>query len=280
MTKEYICKRCGYITKFKYSLRAHLLKKNECLADLENIEREKLIEDLDSKKEKIAKVYNCDKCNKEFANRQNKWKHEKICKVEKKIDKITELENKIKELESKQHITINNTNNTTNNNIIINNLRPFGEENYDFVNSDMVKKIVDPCSLFLYNFVKLIHFNKEHPENWNYYINNTRTNKALIYREDVFNIEDKNDTLRELINRKKAPIKDLIKKLDNLLSVEKTKIIDALERFEKSGDASSSITENLLKKTEDLAYNMRHMIDKVKRELDKQMIEDCNIIIK
>lgn len=277
MTKEYICKRCGYTSKFKYSLRAHLLKKKECIIELENISREKLVEDLEVKEKKEKSKYVCNKCNKEFVNRQNRWKHDKICNVESNNDKIKELETKIKDLETKQHITINNTNTTTN--IIINNLRPFGEENYDFVNSEMVKKIVNPGSLFLYNFVKLIHFNKEHPENWNYYINNTRTNKALIYREDIFNIEDKNDTLRELINRKKEPIRDLIQKLDNLLSIEKTKIIDALERFEKSGDASSSITANLLKKTEDLAYNMRHMIDKVKKELDKQTIEDCNIIL-
>ena len=104
----------------------------------------------------INKKYNCSKCNKIFNNYQNRWKHEKICKL-KNIQPIPErnelielkkeneeIKNTISELKNlilqqakihpktlqkinKQLINNNNnSNNTTNTNIINNTYVKFG----------------------------------------------------------------------------------------------------------------------------------------------------------
>ncbi len=95
MTKQYICKRCGYKTNFKSSLRNHLLRQKDCKANLEDINREFLLEELNNKPKK---VFNCRKCGKEYLLRQSKWKHEKICKVIEKNNICTLNEDDLREL--------------------------------------------------------------------------------------------------------------------------------------------------------------------------------------
>ncbi len=297
----YICRRCGYRTKQKQSLQRHLQKLTECNNELEDISREELLNNLKEREKKKTiieeKKYFCKKCNKELSSRQNRWKHEQICKKENKQDILNLNESDLKELvinltkeleniKEKQNITINNIDNSINDNsnnmninIILNNLRPFGKENYDYIDEEAIMKILKPSRLILYKFIKLIHFNIDHPENWNYYISNSRGNKANVYNGKKFILEDKMDSLRKLINKKKEFLQDFIKEINDILEIEKEIALDSLKNFEKEGEDYEYITKEILKKAEDLAYNSRTKLELIKNEMNKKNKEDDKIFL-
>lgn len=277
MIKIYECKRCHYQSEYKQVLKNHLEKKKECEIIYENIDRCILIDELKQKEKKEKIKYKCNKCDKEFVNRQNKWKHEKICKVESaKDDKIMMLVDKINELEkiimnNKGNNVVNNTTNNTINNTInmsIDNLRPFGKENYDYVSSETLNRIISG-NLMLLEFVKEIHFNIDHPENWNMYISNLRSNKAYAYNGKSFELEDKKELLYKLIKEKKIYFIKLLETLENILENERDIAMNELDYFD--GDSAfkhhSDIT---ISKTEDVAYNKREYVEHIKKEIDKK----------
>ena len=59
-------------------------------------------------------------------------------------------------------------------------MKPLGEENYDYITKNKVKNILNERTNMLTSLMKEVHFNEEHPENWNYFIANKRSDKALV----------------------------------------------------------------------------------------------------
>ncbi len=280
---KYICKRCNYSTNFKASLRNHLNRKITCVALYKDINVEDLLKELEEKKD----ITICTNCGKKFANRHNKWRHEKTCKDmnENNEDRqIIELKNQMAEMskmleklieQKQQNITINNDNSTTNIqniNIILENLRPFGKENYDYIDTEAIKKIIKPARNLLYKFIKLIHFNINHPENWNYFISNMRGNKANVYNGKKFVIDDKVESLIKLIESKKEFLETFITELEDLVDMEKESALDFLSYFNKKDFECD--TERVMKDVEEVAYNSRSKLDVIKTEMDKRNKEN------
>lgn len=273
MNKIYSCKRCGYTSKYKQPLQNHLNKKTICIASLEDIPRENLLDELNTKKEKL---YVCNKCNTELGSRQSKYKHQKNCTKSNDKNKIKNLEDKIEEMSNlmKMYIKVNENNktiitnnNTTNNsiNILIENLRPFGEENYEYISKDILKKLVHDRDI-LYTLTKQIHFNKEHPENWNYFVGNLTNNKAYVYRGKRFHQEDRKDTLIDLLSNHKD---FLIKEIDLLEDIMDKTRKDVLDRLDELHNDDSYLVM-ILRKASELAYNHNEKIQILKREIDKK----------
>lgn len=272
MSKIYNCKRCGYNTKYKQTLQNHLIKKNECCISLKNITREKLLEELDNKE---IKKHVCNKCNKELGTRQSKYRHQINCTKNDDKDKIKDLENKIEEMTNLMKTFIKTTednkivvNNTTNNNtvnILIENLRPFGNENYEYISKEIIKDLVQKRDM-LYILTKKIHFNNDHPENWNYFIGNLRGNKSYVYRGKRFNQEDKHDTLNEMLSNHKDFLAKEIDLLEDIMDKTKETALNRLEELHND----EAYLEMILRTACELAYNSREKIQVLKREIDKK----------
>ena len=132
----------------------------------------------------------CKFCNKSFAHRQGKHKHEKTCK---------QIPNIINNNTTNNNTTNNNCNFTTNNihNIYIQ-TNPFGNEKYDYIN---FKELMND-NLTMLKLIEEIHFNKDHPENWNVCINNLRSKYAEIYDGTECIVQDKLSTINKLIKDK------------------------------------------------------------------------------
>ncbi len=294
---KYICKRCGYNSPYKSSLKNHLNRKIICEAIFNDIQVEVLLNELEEKRD----ITICTKCGKKLSNRQNKWKHEKICKVNKNntnndTNEIIELKNQINEmskmlekmLEKQQNITINNDNstntintNTINNiqnvNIILENLRPLGKENYDFFDLEAFRDCLVPSRLLLYKFVKLIHFNINHPENWNCLITNLKDNKATVYNGNKFVVKDKFETLKKLIKDKREVLEKFLNELEGILDDEKETALYIMNLFDKDGHEYN--TNEIINKTVEVAYNSRSKIEIIKNEMDKKNKEDDKIYL-
>ena len=98
---NYNCRRCGYSTINKTMFKRHLLRKNLCNAELEEISRYELLKinnfdilaknyehvtkcSIDVNPDVNPKLYICAYCNKNFKSRQGKYKHVKYyCKNKK-----------------------------------------------------------------------------------------------------------------------------------------------------------------------------------------------------
>jgi hypothetical protein len=177
----------------------------------------------------ILNEIKCNFCNRIFNNRQNKWKHEKICKnnnnnSELEIKKI-ELE-KIKEEKEILKLKIklqnnNSTSNTTNNNNgtinnITNNIKiKFCGENINRIRKSDKKAILDCGYLSIIKLIEVMHLNKDYPEFQNIKIHNLKDNFAKIYDEltDTFTTVNKKDSIDNLICSRTYDLKEIHRNL-------------------------------------------------------------------
>ncbi len=272
MEKKHLCKRCGYVGASKQSLKSHLIKKKECDATLDDIERDILIEELIKKE---IKRHICEGCNRELSSRQNLYRHNKICKVDNDKSKIKKLENKIDEMDNlvkalikkkETKIINNNTNNGTIYNIVIENINPKGEENLTYITEKKIRDIISKNSNMLSSLVEEVHFNIDHPENWNYYIPNIRTEKALVYRGERFKEEDKRKSLIELIAKNRDFLLKEVNELDNLMESRRQMILEHLKTYDKELDT----LEHIIRKSEKVAYDNREYFKDLKIEIDRR----------
>jgi hypothetical protein len=201
------------------------------------------------------KVYECKFCNKSFNYRQNKYQHEKKCKIKEDSNKINQLEeknNKINELEKTinelknqvaiiikekgkiHHKTLQKINNQLNNNgKIINNINntyvKFGDIDYQKVlNDKQIKHILNKQYLSLEESIKQIHFNEELPEYSNIFITNMKDDLAYIFNGKQFISVRKNEMIHELIDIHTKEINLSLEKNKNKLN---EKYVSRLEKF-------------------------------------------------
>jgi hypothetical protein len=204
------------------------------------------------------KVYECKFCNKNFNYRQNKYQHEKKCKIKENSNKIDELEeknNKINELEKTinelknqvsiiikekgkiHHKTLQKINNQLNNNgKITNNINninntyvKFGDIDYQKVlNDKQIKHILNKQYLSLEESIKQIHFNEELPEYSNIFITNMKDDLGYVFNGKQFISVRKNVMLNELIDTHVKEINLSLEKNKNKLN---EKYVIRLEKF-------------------------------------------------
>jgi hypothetical protein len=153
----------------------------------------------------------CKFCNKIFYHYNNRWRHEKTCKIKE--------ENEILKSKTTNNTTNNNiTNNNTTNNGTINNItiNAFGSERIDKFPVKELKKFIRNDN-YLYNIIEYINFNEKYPENHSFcstslegkYISklNPETNKIEKISKDRFL-----DTVYETANEK---IDNILFEIDN-----------------------------------------------------------------
>ena len=222
------CERCHMEFQYESLLARHLAKKKKCeIKELKNDFKCKYCKRyLSSKKcqnnhEHVCRYkddfvrnlelqldvdveyeYSGDTCR--FCDKtmrpNNLIRHESSCKA-KDVYK-TKLENMLKAHNAKQGNTTvnNNIHNGDNNTINITNnyitLRPFGNENLDYITPKYIMKLMDKAKCqftgeaeklrFATLMYKAIHGNPEHPENHNMLIPSLKGSNALVYTDEGF----------------------------------------------------------------------------------------------
>ena len=155
---------------------------------------------------KVIPKYYCEYCNKEFSFKQTKYRHQKkSCKVVKEQKLVKYQESKIEELEKALVNAKSITNNITNNNntlnqIVINN---FGKENLDYITYKDIKKHLSygPYGA-IRRLIKMVHYNKKHPENHNIAITNKKSKYGSVKKDNVWQLISIKDMLNNLIDDK------------------------------------------------------------------------------
>lgn len=203
---EYSCERCGYETNHKKHMVQHLQRVFPCQPLLSSIAQNSLLEDILN--ENIISTGNaCNFCGKEFASRQGKSRHHKICKHKKSKDTTELLETlqkafqdltlklnnkestpqetpvKNQEVTSQSHNTTNSHNiNTNSNNINVKiEIRDFGNENMSALPNDSIGENI--MFLKFKEILEMLHFDDDFPENRNFKLISLKKELMQFYKD-------------------------------------------------------------------------------------------------
>ena len=280
------CNKCGKEFNNIYNLQRHvkLYCKVTKLETKDNISQQEAIikqNVIDGKRNK--NIYNY--CDKIFSSKSSLCRHiNHNCKVYKaqnkeKEDIYNELkrlreENKIikKELEdykkkNNKNIIMNNTtnnnttnnttnntiNNTTNNNLI---MFSFGKEDISKIETNEILKAMKMGFHSTLKLTDAIHFNPKHPEYHNVYIPSMKDKYAMIYKNDNWQLVNKQDLVDEIYDNKKDYIEENVEEFCNTLSNSQK---NALNRWLLADEHNDKRISKIKDRMKLLLYNKRHI---------------------
>lgn len=267
------CDKCGRIFDRKYNYDRHIKNKRPCVSsditnnnkkfDLKNIivpEDVSIIKKNTNEKKKII-LNECNFCGKTYSTKFNLNKHVKRCIIackSQKIDNekeelykktISRLESQVVELTKKignsyqYNINQHLDQSVHQQNIQINS---YGSENLNYITPSEVEKLISHPSTCLPQFIKMVHYNEEHPENHNVVIDEIKENVIKI-------LKTKNnwDTscLEEFVERFTIEKYDQLCDLYNSDEVNVDEVVR--EKFDKWADNFDYVESNTRKKAEE-----------------------------
>jgi len=276
------CNICGKIFDRKYNYERHINNSRKCIPKhvISVVSPPMFTKTVEEIKKEIQKDYlknhpktselnisntnsntNCPYCNRLYSTKFNLNKHLKKCPLLKHPSEITKdredlYKERIKLLESQVLELTKKVGNSYNyqisqhldqsvhqQNIQINS---YGNENLNYITPSEVEKLISHPSTCLPQFIKLVHYNEEHPENHNVVIDEIKENVIKTLRvknnwemrgfEDFverFAIE-KYDQLCDLYNSDEVNVDDVVK-----------------EKFDKWADQFDYVESKTRKKAEE-----------------------------
>lgn len=169
---KYKCDKCEFTTDYKHSYQNHVSRKTKCGNDA-------LI---------------CNTCKKSFKKKNTLYQHKKKC--DKKTIINTDNSGTISgqnEMNIKFHLekdasaskvnVIGTDASITNNYYIL----PFGQENMKFITVEDVKQLLDAKFEYMKKYIRLVHLNPEHGENYNIHVTDDLLDKVKLWNGDVWN---------------------------------------------------------------------------------------------
>tara|TARA_A100001015_G_C14825942_1_gene646683 strand:- start:65 stop:898 length:834 start_codon:yes stop_codon:yes gene_type:complete len=257
---NYKCLRCGFKTDRIYNFKKHLNRKFICKPKLSEISIKDIIKHYNlynySKqdvKEIENNLFECNFCNKKFCRKDALKRHlrnrckKKVYNNDTKKKMRLKLEDMFIEIYKMQQI-IDNQNKIINKNIkksIINKnkitndvkVNNFGNENLNYLNEKVYKKILAYPKTSIPRLIRKIHFNPNHPENHNVRIKNKKLKWAEIRENNEWRLRHKKKVLDDLVDFGYITLeefKDSIKNLDKLLKIGFNNMLNEYDNSKKS----------------------------------------------
>ena len=176
------CPRCGKTDEYKNNMRKHLKRKKICESILSNLTQEECLNALETG-EVITLV---------FLKKQLSIKD---VQLKEKDDQIKKLQDQLSILMKKETVTQsfkgdhNTANNNCNNTYIQLTVNSYEKTDYTVL-KDEIHTCIKDGKIDEAKLIKLLHFNKDHPENQNIKIVNKRENRIKVYNGTEFEDSD------------------------------------------------------------------------------------------
>ena len=276
--RDYTCKCCNYTTNVNSNFVRHLRSK-----------RHLLISDGVSKKSNNqlhqnnkSTNFKCKFCHKTFTTRSSRCRHEnKYCpkndfveceklttlmNKKEEMHKTNDYENKIEKLEKKIEALMNklqvqqfnynyvqgNQTNQTNNITVLN----YNKTDYDFLSENDILRCFMDNNHCVKKLIEKVHFNKDKPENMNIYISCIRGKYVMIYRDNVWQLRDRQKQIDDLYETN-----ELV--LENWYDEYKDKYPDIIKSFTRYL-RNKQDDDELIRSVKDeillMLYNKRYLI--------------------
>ena len=282
----------------KITTKINKIKNNKDNIITEEIDNIKIIKKLHVLNNKIKindndiNDFTCKYCNHTSTTKHNIKSHLKNCKERKKIlNEIEDINNykelkklkeniikEFKKMEDKTNINItnNNTNNTTtnnitnntNNNLILNlNINSFGKEDLSYITDEEYINCLNQRFPGLFEFIKLVHLNKDAPQNHNIKHTNRRNDYIKIYKKGNFVTENKEEVLSDILNNNMGRLEDKAIELEENNKID-DKIMQNHNEFKKTYyendkeriNNTKKTTENMLLDNREITLNTQKLI--------------------
>lgn len=175
------CPRCGHISKLKTDMKKHLRKKKICSPILSYFTQQECLKMIE-----MGEFVSIDVLKNKLRMQSKQ--------IETQKDELNKKDERIKELEQ-LNILVNtqgknlkgNHNTNCNNDTTIINLHVNSYENTNYtVLKDKLNNCVENGKVNEAKLLKLLHFNKDHPENHNIKIDNRRDNRIMTFNGEEF----------------------------------------------------------------------------------------------
>ena len=183
-------------------------------------------------KTEVFDVLSCKFCKRKFKARQNRWSHEKICKIK----NTAIIKQDIKETKGATGSKVININKGIINNNNTTNIIKFGSEDIiNILTKKQIAKILNSRYQAIEESIRTVHFNKSLPEYQNIKIKNLRSNMALIHDGKNFNATNQYNAVYELIDNHVYVITQLL---------EEAKIDISEKTVEKLGELITKLEDD------------------------------------
>ena len=272
---NYSCELCGFNTNIKSHYLKHL-KTNKHLR-MSLISNKSYINNTHKSNKTPTQSYiYCKYCNRPFKSKNSMYRHRKhYCKINKQMEdnKIIEILNKqieeknkiIKEIGATNNITqVNNNqvnhnqinnNNQVNINNNINNIYLLGYKETDIshLTNKQYKQILNRRNNCIQEAIKVIHFDKNKPENMNIYISNMKNGCVAVYNGNTWELKDKELAIEELMDSKEIL-------LEEWLEDEQDKYPELKEKFDYylNSKEDNQLLNQMKREIELYLYNNKH----------------------
>jgi len=284
MVNEYKCKHCEKIYSSLASRSNHNRIKHKIVGDHLVATGDHLVATGNHLMLTKNTQENCSICNKIFAKRHSRWRHEKKCKIEKEKKEnenkeIIEIKKQLKEQSKMIEELIKKGNNkitNNNNNGIINNnhihINALGSEN--IVDKLTLQEQINIATFHLFNesphveMVRLTYTKDNCLENQNTLITNLQNKSCQVFNNKTgkFEATNKSQHIDNIIHYRKKDVLELSETLKNNKKVYKKygKKLDPVEPIDPAKD-KEEITY--------IIYNNRDKVKELKKQLDNGELE-------
>lgn len=197
------CPRCLYETPYKFNMKKHILRKKMCSAVYSDISIEELKVDSVSRSPmliihaqnyllNISQDLRCTRCLKYFSRKDSLKRHLKSCPFQ--------ILDQYEGIVSKITITINS----------------YGNENLSYLSHQFIKELClrSPIPTVIHKLIREIHFNQNHPENFNIKLKNERSKFAEIYTHNTWKKIPKCELITTIIHDKATMIDDVFEEFN------------------------------------------------------------------
>lgn len=257
--KEYVCKCCNYYTNRKSSYKQHLETNKHLLRSKEDESNVNI------------KYFKCDYCDKRFSHASSLSRHKKNrCKVKNNILTNNYVNNNTNNI-THQHInnnTVINNNNNQNINININLLSYKDTDVSHLTDKDYIDSInrINNC---VCEYIKRLHFNPNKPENHNIIISNKRSNELHLFKENMWYIEDKKETIDDLIENTDIKLEEWLYEFEekNPNKVNEVEKLKKLYNHYIDSKGDEELNKQIKERLELMMYNHRSIPEKTKKQL-------------